>query len=125
MVHDEKDSWDPESLYQKELMEDDSLHSRDRGATISTIDGRTCLERFFGPIRSGSLRGATIAMASITFGGGCLSFPSAVAQVGPIVGFFMLFFIAYLSYYTLSLLLEDGTKTKIMDYNGLIEKTMG
>jgi amino acid permease len=84
-----------------------------------------CWKRYFGPIRAGSLRGATIAMASITFGGGCLAFPSAVAQCGPIVSLLIFIFVAVISYYTLSLLLQDGTKTRVMDYNELIVKTMG
>jgi amino acid permease len=120
MGHDYNTAED--SLYQKELMEDDSLRS-----TENTFDivNKKCWERFFGPIRGGSLRGATIAMASITFGGGCLSFPNAVAQTGPFIGLIMIIIVAYISYYTLTLLLEDGSKTKIMDFNGLIEKTMG
>ena len=84
-----------------------------------------CLRRWFGPIGGGSLRGSTIAMASITFGGGCLAFPNAVAQTGPIVAAIVFIIVAIFSYYTLYILLDSGLKAQVMDYNNLIEKTMG
>ena len=89
------------------------------------LEKRPCWKRYFGPIGDGSLRGSTIAMASITFGGGCLAFPNAVAQCGPIVALIIFSLIAAASFYTLWILLEDGMKARIMDYNGLIQKTMG
>jgi amino acid permease len=82
---------------------------------------RTCFKRYFGPIGSGSLRGSTVAMASITFGGGCLAFPKAIALSGPIIGLVMFIFISACSYYTLKILLDDGVKTKKMEYNDLLE----
>jgi amino acid permease len=81
--------------------------------------------RWFGPIRSGSLRGSTFAMASITFGGGCLAFPYAVMQCGPIVGLIIFLICGLCSYYTLKILLDDGVKAKILDYNQLLELTQG
>jgi amino acid permease len=82
-------------------------------------------KRYFAPIREGSLRGSTLAMASITFGGGCLAFPYAVSQTGPIVAILLFIIVAIANYYTLYILLEDGMRLKTMDYNGLIVKTMG
>jgi amino acid permease len=81
--------------------------------------------RWFGPIRSGSLRGSTFAMASITFGGGCLAFPYAVMQCGPIIGLLIFLICGLCSYYTIKILLDDGVKAKLLDYNGLLEKTHG
>lgn len=86
---------------------------------------KTWFGRCCGPIRSGSLRGSTFAMASITFGGGCLAFPYAVAQCGPIIGMIIFILCGACSYYTLKILLDDGVKAKIMDYNNLLEHTMG
>jgi amino acid permease len=84
-----------------------------------------CWRRYCGPIREGSLRGSTLAMASITFGSGCLAFPYAVAQTGPVIALIFFIAVAIANYYTLYILLDAGIKTKTMDYNGLVVKTMG
>jgi amino acid permease len=85
----------------------------------------TWLVRCCAPIRGGSLRGSTFAMASITFGGGCLAFPYAVALCGPIIGLIVFLICGGFSYYTLKILLDAGVKAKIMDYNELIELSVG
>ncbi len=81
--------------------------------------------RFFGPIKEGSLRGGVLAMASITFGGGCLAFSSSFRDMGLINGLIIFFIIAFISLYTLVLLTISGVKSGIYDYNLLIEKFMG
>jgi amino acid permease len=86
---------------------------------------RSCFKRYFGPVGSGSLRGSIFAMASITFGAGCLAFPYAVSKCGPILSFLIFCICAASSYYTLYILLESGSKAKIMDYNLLLEHTAG
>ncbi len=83
------------------------------------------MQRYFGPIKSGSLRGSTVAMASITFGGGCLAFPYVTSQCGPIIALVIFIFAALASYYTLKLLLDEGVKSGIMDYNDLVNHAMG
>jgi amino acid permease len=85
----------------------------------------SCLRRWLGPIRSGSLRGSTIAIASITFGGGCLAFPCAVMHTGPIIAFIIFALVGLSSLYTEWILLAAGMDTHNMDYNSLIEKEMG
>jgi len=85
----------------------------------------SCLKRFFGPIRSGSLRGSTIALASITFGGGCLNFPYVITKTGPILALAIFILVASFSYYTIKLLLDEGVKSGIMDYNNLVAHAMG
>ena len=92
---------------------------------VSNFHKLSCCERYFGPIKAGSLRGSTIAMASITLGGGCLSFPYAIAQSGPLVGFGMFIIIAIISYWTLELLLVNGLDSGTMDYNELAENSGG
>jgi len=86
---------------------------------------RNLCERWFGPIREGSLRGSTLAMASITFGGGCLAFPSAIKNTGCIMGLIIFIIVAAISYWTLVILMNAGIKTKNYDYNNLILKSMG
>ena len=86
---------------------------------------RNCLGRWFSKITSGSLRGSTFAMASITFGGGCLAFPSAIAKSGPVLGIIIFIAVAIFSYTTLRYLLDNGLRNKILDYNALITKASG
>ena len=114
-----------DKLRDDDLIEEDDDDPTNNEEYSIMLEKRPCWRRYFGPIGSGSLRGSTIAMASITFGGGCLAFPNAVAQCGPIVAFIIFSIVAAASFYTLWILLEDGMKARIMDYNGLIEKTMG
>jgi len=91
----------------------------------TNIHPRTCFHRYFGPIKAGSLRGAIFSMASITFGVGCLASPSAVSKCGPIIALLIFIFVGIITYYTLSLLVINGMKTKIYDFYQLVEKTMG
>jgi len=81
--------------------------------------------RLFGPIKEGSLRGSVLAMASITFGGGCLAFSSAIRDMGLVNGLLLFLFVALISFYTLEILTQAGIKTEIYDYNQLIEKFLG
>jgi amino acid permease len=107
------------------LLNEESNMENDTYDQEILYDKLPCWKRYLGPIKSGSLRGSTIAMASITFGSGCLSFPNAISKCGPIVGLAIFITIAIASYYTLWSLLKDGLKSKFMDYNELMTNTLG
>jgi amino acid permease len=64
-------------------------------------------------------------MASITFGGGCLAFPSAMKSLGWLMALIVFSIVAIFSYYTLVILMRAGIKKKTYEYNGLIELSMG
>jgi amino acid permease len=81
--------------------------------------------RYFGPIKGGSLRGKVVALASITFGGGCLAFSKALQIMGLGLGLLMFSLIGLISLYTMALLTSSGKKSKILDYNLLVEKFIG
>lgn len=85
---------------------------------------RNCWDRWFRKIGAGSLRGGVFAVASVTFGGGCLAFPKAMATSGIYLGSFIFFASAILSYLTLRYLIDTGLKYKIMDYNDLTKKAV-
>lgn len=88
-------------------------------------DNKSCFQRWFSKISGGSLRGSIFAVASVTFGGGCLAFPIAIAKSGPLIGFSIFFFSAWISYLTASYLIEVGISEKTMDYNALVVKSAG
>jgi amino acid permease len=97
-------------------------------ATLEDVpnrENRNCLDRWFHKISGGSLRGSIFAVASVSFGGGCLAFPAAIAKVGPFIGFLIFCFSAYVSYLTVVYLVETGIKRKIHDYNELVVQAIG
>lgn len=87
----------------------------------SPIESKTCFQRWFSKIKGGSLRGSTFALASVTFGGGCLGFPQAMAYSGLLLGLIIFFFAAFFSYLTIRYLINIGIDRKIMDYNDLVK----
>jgi amino acid permease len=64
-------------------------------------------------------------MSSITFGSGCLVFPLAIYNLGPLIGLLVFIFVSIVSYWTIYLLIYCGMNSGIMDYNGLLEKYIG
>lgn len=126
-MNTQKAVYDEKTISTEALVEDSFDKHDQRSPSDDEEDAleRACLTRWCGPIRSGSLRGSTLAMASITFGGGCLAFPYAIAQTGPIIGLILFAIVGACSYYTLKILLDDGVKARIMDYNDLLEYALG
>lgn len=88
-------------------------------------ENKACFNRWFDKISGGSLRGSIFAVASVTFGGGCLAFPYAISLVGPVIGFFIFAISAFLSYLTAVYLIDTGIKTKTLDYNQLVSNSVG
>lgn len=82
-------------------------------------------KRWFAPLTGGSLRGSTIAFASITFGVGCLSFPQAFADIGLIPGLTMFIVICLLSYWSLYVLILAARRKRTMHFQTLIKRVLG
>jgi amino acid permease len=82
-------------------------------------------DRFFAPIKGGSLRGSIISMISICFGTACLSFPKAIDNIGLIPGLILMIVIFIISYWSLYLLLITARKKRILDYSLLIQNILG
>lgn len=90
---------------------------------IPNMYHRSCLGRWFSLIKGGSLRGSTFALASVTFGGGCLAFPKAMADSGLLLGLIIFFMSALLSYITMRYLIDIGIRKRILDYNELVRQS--
>lgn len=109
----------------EESILDDADHKKfyeENGTNVNKLSFTT---RYFSPIKEGSLRGSIVSIASITFGGGCLSFPYAIAQTGPLLGFIIYSLIGIFSYWTIYILYINGYEAKILDYNKLTEEYLG
>ena len=92
---------------------------------MDTRSDKDCLQRYFGAIKGGSLRGSVFAFASISFGSGLLSFPIAIAKTGPVVGLILFILVTLLSYWTLDIFMMAGRKLKKLDFSELVLHTMG
>lgn len=109
----------------EESILDDLDHKKYYEENATNVHKLSFATRYFAPIKEGSLRGSIISIASITFGGGCLSFPYAIAQTGPLLGFLIYLFIGIFSYWTIYILYINGYEAKILDYNKLTEEYLG
>lgn len=108
----------------------EKIETKDPFLGLSVLDEiqpktRTLWQRYLGPIRAGSLRGGSFAMCSITFGAGCLLFPSAVRITGPILAAVLFISLALLAYYTEYLLVKAAVKLNVLDYEKLIKFKLG
>ena len=90
-----------------------------------SYEKKPLLVRCCGPVRAGSLRGASFAMCSITFGAGCLLFPGAVRITGPFLAIVFFTIVSFAALYTEKLLVRAALKEKVLDYDKLIEVKMG
>jgi amino acid permease len=82
-------------------------------------------ERYFSPIRGGSLRGSVITFASMCFGTAGLSLPVAMENVGLISGTIMFLGLTMLCYWSLYILLVSARAKKVMNYSKVIELYLG
>jgi amino acid permease len=81
-----------------------------------------CFQRFFNPIKAGSLRGSVITFASMCFGTAGLSLPVGMANVGLITGTLMFISLTLVCYWSLYILLQAGRNKKIYNYSKLVEE---
>ena len=86
---------------------------------------KSCCERYFSPIKGGSLRGAVISLASIVFGISGLAFPLGFDNMGLVPALILLTFLCSVTYWSLAALLQAGRKKKIMHYGLLIKECLG
>ena len=86
---------------------------------------KTCFQRYFGKIQSGSLRGSIISMASIVFGIAGLAYPVGFANIGLIPGIILFAIISLFNYLSLYALIFTARKEKINHYGMLIQKVLG
>lgn len=84
-----------------------------------------CCERYFSPIRGGSLRSSIITFASICFGTCGLSLPVAMTNVGLIPGTMMFIGLTLICYWSLYILLLAGRAKKVLNYSKLVELLLG
>lgn len=81
---------------------------------------RSLLQRTFGKLGKGSMRGSIFALANVALGTGCLSIARTLDYLGIIPAAFIVFIIALLTYHTLEILGRASNKFKIYNISALI-----
>ena len=86
---------------------------------------KTCFERYFGKMETGSLRGSIFGLSSIALGTGCFSLPLRCTQIGLINGIILLIIGAILSYWTLFCMQYAARKTQYKSYSTIVKDILG
>jgi amino acid permease len=88
-------------------------------------DSRSFLERTFGKLTKGALRGAIFALVSTAIGAGCLTLPLVFSDQGIVLGVLLITLAVYLSYYSLISIALAGERYKVYNYIMLTESVLG
>lgn len=86
---------------------------------------RPFIERAFGPLGKGSLRGCIISLVFSALGAGILSLPWAMAKLGLIVGMCVILASAMFSYATMEMLIVSGKIRGHCDYADTMADILG
>ena len=108
----------PSNELSKESFLDDAYSDKE-------TNEKSCCERYFSPIKGGSLRGAVISLASIVFGISGLAFPLGFANMGLVPGLILFVVLCSVTYWSLAALLSTGRKKKKLHYGMLIKECLG
>lgn len=88
-------------------------------------ESRSYLERTFGEMGEGSIRGSIFTICSIAVGAGALSLPYVVSQLGWVLGGSMLTIAAFTSVWSLNIIVQCANRTQVMDYSKLCAEVLG
>lgn len=86
---------------------------------------KTFSERFFSPVREGSIRSSIFAIASVCLGMGTMAMPSAFSKISLLGGIIFLCFGACLGYWSLCILIESSRKLKTTNYSDSVKESFG
>jgi len=86
---------------------------------------KTFTERFFSPIKEGSIRSSIFAIASVCLGMGTMAMPSAFSKMSLVGGIIFLTVGACLGYWSLCILIESSRKMKTDNYSDSVKKSFG
>ena len=86
---------------------------------------KTIWERYFSPMKEGSLRGSVFAISAVAIGTGCFSLPIRCAHIGLIFGVCILLFGAFCAYWSLTSMIHAARKSKEKDYSRIVKESLG
>ena len=86
---------------------------------------RTFINKLFGPMEAGSIRGSIFNMVILSLGSGCLSLPKYIGKTSLLMSIFLIIGIGLLVWWALSLISKACYKKQIFIYSNLIENLYG
>eukprot|EP01017_Pseudomicrothorax_dubius_P035975 TRINITY_DN510_c0_g1_i1.p1 TRINITY_DN510_c0_g1~~TRINITY_DN510_c0_g1_i1.p1 ORF type:complete len:227 (-),score=54.01 TRINITY_DN510_c0_g1_i1:849-1529(-) len=95
------------------------------GSVVESEMRKSWMQRTFGPLEPGSVRGSIFTLLSTALGVGILTLPHVLLQNGMILGGLMIMLGAFVCVWSMHLLNKTSFKTGIVEYNLLIGKCFG
>lgn len=86
---------------------------------------RTFMERTFGPMEQGSIRGSIFALCAVAIGAGVLSLPYVLKMSGWVLGTLLIIIGAVSGYYSMYMILVRSIETKCKNFSELAMKAGG
>ena len=95
--------------------------SDNKGVFLSPFGGerRSYLQRTFGPMKQGSIRGSIFSLCAVAIGAGVLSLPYVLAQTGWILGSILIMVGALSGYFSMYMILMRSIETKCKNFSEL------
>lgn len=89
-------------------------------------DHKPLMNRLFGRMEAGSLRGSIFAISSLALGTGCLALPIRFTQLGLVWALIFLILSSIIAYWSLTLMVKSTIgKTDCYDYSRFVKHTLG
>ncbi len=86
---------------------------------------RTYMQRTFGPMQQGSVRGSIFALCAVAIGAGVLSLPYVLRINGCILGTALIIIGAISGYYSMEMILIRSIESKSKNFSELAQKAGG
>jgi hypothetical protein len=110
----------------EEYTSDEKEQPNDEGvAPFAEGKKRKLVNRLFGKIEAGSIRGSIFNMVILSIGSGCLAIPKAMSQMSLLMGIIDIFLMAACTYWTLNMLTIASEKFQVNHYSKLVKKLYG
>ena len=92
---------------------------------IGKMRRKSWKERYFSPMKEGSLRGSVFALSSIAIGTGGFALPTRSVQIGLVNEILLLIFGGICAYYSLSCMIHAARNIEDKDYSRIVKKSLG
>jgi hypothetical protein len=117
------------SLNNTEPLLDNQHGSPDRSSRFGPdedfTENRSIVERTFGEMGEGSIRGSIFTICSIAIGAGALSVPYVIATLGWALGGSMVIVASFTSIWSLRTIVSCANIMQVLDYSKLCEAVLG
>lgn len=89
--------------------------------TVDVITEKTCFQRFFGPIKGGSIRSSIFNLSILGLGSGLFALPHRMGEMSILACTVMVLLSGLASYWTMTLLIISTSKYNLFNYSQLVK----